>query len=71
MFAYFVHSRLSKKSRIVFVVPRSMKAESVFGGANLVANLTNVTGTVDMLRLYVILQALSVLALIVTPKALE
>ena len=48
-----------------------MKAESIFGWANLVTNLTNVTRTVDMFRFYVILQTLPVLALIVALKALE
>ena len=48
-----------------------METEGIFGWTNFVTNLTNVTRTVDMFGLNVILQALSVLALVVTLKALE
>ena len=48
-----------------------MKTESIFGRANLVTNLTNVTWTVDMLGLNVILQTLFDFALVFTHKALE
>ena len=48
-----------------------MKTEGIFGGANLLTYLTNVTGTVDMPRLNVILKALPMLALILALETLE
>ena len=48
-----------------------MKTEGIFGGANLLTYLTNVTGTIDMPRLNVILKALPMLALILAFETLE
>ena len=48
-----------------------MKTEGIFGGANLLTYLTNVTRTVDMPRFNVILKALPMLALILALETLE
>ena len=72
---YFGSIQLLKRNLLetnkILVVSWPMKTEGIFGGANLLTYLTNVTGTVDMPWLNVILKALPMLALILALETLE